>query len=190
MRDFVTLSLLEPTSSASCFVKAKRCLHRVVLAQESAAGSVHISNTAVQQQQISKGTRMVLRAHCSHCAQGGREVEYLQFLKRMTIALTGSGTYLFLFPTNILERVQSLLPERGPGMQAKTLAEQLPLPQDDLWQPAHPPTPTCSPRDKMILILLRGKILPGPAPAVIYGFPLPCSPPRSPNAAQAKAFIN
>ena len=180
------LAILDPASSASCFVMAKRCLHRVVPAQESATGPVHISNRAVQQEQISKGTRMVLRAQCPHCAQDGREVEHLPSFKRMIIALAGSGTSLFTFPTNVLARVQTLLlPERGPGMQAETPAEQLPLPQEGLCQPAHPPTPTCSPGDEVMLILLRGKILPGPA------LPVPCGfPPHSPDTAQAKPFTD
>lgn len=133
MYDFVMLALLDPASFAVCFVKVKRCLHCVVLAQESATGSVHITNRAVQQEQISKGTRMVLRAERPHYAWGGREAEHLPSFRRTAIALAGSGTSLFNFPTNVLERVQTLLlPDRGPGMQAETPAEQLPLPQEGL----------------------------------------------------------
>lgn len=128
VHNFMMLALLEPASSASCFVKAKRCLNSVVPAQETATGSLHMSNRAVQQEQISKGTRMVLRTQCPHCAQGRMEVKHLQSLKRMTTAFTGSGTSLFIFPTNVIKRVQTLLLlERGPGMQAETPAKQLPL---------------------------------------------------------------
>lgn len=118
------------------------------------------------------GTRMVLRAQCPHCAQGGREVERRPSFKKMTVALAGSGTCLFIFLTNVLERVQTLLlPQHGPGMQAETPAEQLLLPQEGPCQPARPPTPTCSPGDEVMLIFFRRKILPGPAPPVACGFP-------------------